>query len=148
MEGKYTKVSALAGILALGITIWQVAPSSKTNHSGEWKMISKIETTEFKNFIGIEIEWVLHLSHSGNQISGTGEKISVNSERLNFRDRTMLTLSGTIDEDQFVLNYIEKGPRRETRGTLTGQFNNELFSGIISSTAANSKGKISGSKVK
>jgi hypothetical protein len=147
MEGKYTKASAVVGFVALAITLWQVIPGSTKNYSGEWSMISEIENAQMTTYVGMKIEWVLHLTQSGNNVQGMAEKIAVNAEKLDFRSRTTLQLKGTLDGNKFTISYIENGSRRETNGILTGEFKGNKFSGTFSSTASDSKGIISGNKI-
>jgi hypothetical protein len=147
MEGKYTKASAVVGFVALAITLWQVIPGSKKNYSGEWSMTSEIEHAQLTTYVGMKIEWVLHLTQSGNGLQGTAEKIAVNAEKIDFNSRTTLNLHGTLEGNKFTMNFIENGSQRETNGTFIGEFSNKEFTGTFSSTASDSKGKISGRKL-
>ena len=147
MEGKYTKASAVVGFVALAITLWQIIPTSKKNYSGEWSMTSEIEEAQMTTYIGMKIEWILHLIQSGNDIKGTAEKISENGKKIDFKSRTTLNLQGTLEDNKFTMSFTEKGSRRETSGTFTGTFSKKEFIGSFSSTASDSKGKIIGKKI-
>ena len=97
MEGKYTKISAVVGVFALLLAIYQVYPRSHEDYSGEWNMTSKVEQAQLSNYIGMEIVWRLHLVQNGNQLQGTAEKISVNSKELDFNTRSSLYFNGTLE---------------------------------------------------
>ena len=107
MEGKFTKASAVVGVVALAITLWQVIPGTKQNYSGEWSMFSEVEDAQMTTYVGMKIEWVLHLTQSGHELRGTAEKIAVNGEKIEFKSRTSLNLQGTLDGNKFNLNFIE-----------------------------------------
>jgi hypothetical protein len=147
MEGKYTKIGTIAAVLGLVIAGWQLFPKSEKDFSGTWEMNSVVEEATMKKYIGMETEWVIHLTQSGEQISGTAEKISVNSLKLDYKDRTTLVMSGKLSRNKFVLNYTEKGRKRNTQGTFDGEFNDNSFEGIFVSTASDSKGVIKGKKM-
>lgn len=149
MEGKYTKASALIGVLALGIAIWQIIPATSNNFSGEWRIISKIKGAEMKKYVGMTIEWRFHLMQTGDRIKGAAEKITVNSNKLDYSERVTLTLEGSVEGSSFAINYTEKGKLRTTTGTFKGEFlNKNSLNGDFSSTASDSYGSISGSRVK
>lgn len=146
-EGRYTKISAVAGVIAIGFAIWQFLPESKANYSGDWQMIIEIEDANSSKFKGMNVEWELHFTHTDNSLAGNGEKISINSARLKYKERTSLTFQGVLKDDFFVITYIEKGKKRQTNGVFKGQFVNDTeFKGEFTQTASDSKGKISGHK--
>lgn len=148
MEGKYTKISAIAGIIALAIAGWQIIPGSNRNYSGEWKMTLEIEQAHLSQYIGSKVEWQLHLTQTDKSVSGNAEKIAVNSAALNYKDRTALTFQGVIQNDEFNIHYTEKGKTRPTNGIFKGKFSGDEFTGTFSQTASDSRGKISGYKMK
>ena len=147
MEGKYTKIGTILGAVALLITIIQwVAPEKKTLLKGEWKMTSTVQEAKLSTYVGMEIGWQLLLIQDGKTVSGTGEKIRVNKNELDFKDRTRIELEGIIEDDAFTLQFIEKGKLRETVGVFTGTVKDDTFEGVFSQTASDSKGIISGKK--
>jgi len=74
-------------------------------------------------------------------------KDSCQFKPVRFQKQNIITSAGQLDGNKFVLNFTEKGKLRETRGIFTGEFEGDTFSGSFSSTASDSKGKISGFKV-
>jgi hypothetical protein len=153
MKGKFIKIiSAIAAIITFSIGIWQFIEwrheKSQNKYDGEWSMTSEIESAQLHQYLGMKMDWVLHLSQTDGKLIGTAEKISVNSVKLDFKDRTNLNLQGTIEDEKFILTFIEKGKLRETSGIFAGEFSNDKFQGTFSSTASDTKGKISGYKVK
>jgi len=81
------------------------------------------------------------------KIIGSGEKIRINGEKLNYSERTTLILNGSILENNFKINYTEKGKLRETTGLLIGTIKDNKFEGTFSQTASDSKGNIIGIRV-
>jgi hypothetical protein len=148
MEGKYTKISAIATVIALLIAAWQIFPKKKKGISGTWQMTSVVESADLKQYIGMESVWTLNLLQTGENISGTAEKITVNSQKLNYSDRSTLLLNGTIQDDAFAIRFEEKGKLRETSGTFIGDIAKDTFTGTFISTASDSRGTISGFKLK
>lgn len=147
MEGKYTKIGTITGVIALLITIWQLLPSHTASFDGVWKMTAVVKEAKLSTYVGMSIEWKLHLIQDGNNIFGTGEKITVNGKRLNFAGRNNLELEGTIDGDQFNITYKEMGKLRETIGTFKGSIKNNNFKGVHSQTSSDTKGEIFGNKI-
>jgi uncharacterized protein YkvS len=153
MKDKLIKIiSAIAAVVTFSIGLWQFIEwrreRSQNRYDGEWGMTSEIETAQLQRYQGMKMDWVLHLSQIDGKLTGTAEKISENSVKIDFKNRTTLNLQGTIEENKFILTFIEKGKRRETSGVFTGEFSNDKFQGTFSSTASDTKGKISGYKVK
>ncbi|MDI1257210.1 MAG: hypothetical protein PSV16_14040 [Flavobacterium sp.] len=147
MEGKYTKISALVGIIALAIAIWQIYPKAKYNINGEWKMISQIEDSSLSTYKGMTVEWQMFICENANDIKGTAEKVKINNVELSAASRTSLEFEGHITDDQIVLNYQENGKKRRTSGIITAKLNGDSFEGKFSQTAANTKGRIFAERV-
>lgn len=146
MEGKYTKISAAVAVIALAITGWQLFPKHKKNFSGIWNMTSVIKSASLQSYVNSEAGWKLTVTQSENNMTGSAEKISVNSVQLAYKDRTSLTLEGTVSNNHFILHFTEKGRLRETRGIFEGDFDGDRFTGTFSSTASDTQGIITGEK--
>ncbi|MEM9546557.1 MAG: hypothetical protein AAGA77_11330 [Bacteroidota bacterium] len=146
MEGKYTKIGTVVGVIALLITIWQISRSQVASFEGEWIMTSQIEEAMKSDYIGMEIQWVLYLTQNGNAIEGTGEKIKVNGEDLDYTSRTKLELKGSIKGNTLNLFYKDFGTRRTTDGFFKGEVSGNTFSGTFTQRASDSKGIIFGEK--
>lgn len=148
MEGKYTKISTIVAVFALGITLWQLLPSfsSKKNYSGVWRVESEIQSAKMNKYIGSKIQWIFTINQSGNDLYGSAEKVSVNSMRVPNDERNTITMNGTLEGSAFVLNFVEKGKLRETRGQFKGEFAENNFKGTFMSTASEARGIIRGHK--
>ena len=147
MDKKIAIIGTIVGVLALIVSIAQLIPKNTADCGGEWKMVVKVEEADMARYIGMELEWKLHLVQNGENIKGTGEKIKVNNEKLPYAQRSRLDLNGVIDGDKFIITYVEKGLLRETIGTFTGEVNDSIFVGDFSQTASDSKGTIMGKKL-
>jgi hypothetical protein len=146
MEGKYTKISAAVGVIALLITAIpfynSVTASESIDHSGVWKMQVTVIDAAYTSFRGMKIKWILQLTQQGEELTGTGEKISINDSMLPFSARTDITVKGTVKNEKFVLQYMERGAKRASRGMFKGQFDENKFTGTFTQTASDSKGSI------
>lgn len=142
MEGKYTKLSTIAGILALAIAIWQILPKWDKKIDGEWVMTTKIREADLQKYVGMEVKWRLFLTENDQRIKGTAEKIAINDKELDYALRTTLELEGNIKDDKLNLNYIENGKIRKTSGILVVTISDNEFEGQFSQTASNTKGEV------
>ncbi len=109
-------------------------------------MNSEIQKAELTSYLGMKIEWKLHLAQSGKRIEGTGEKIKVNGIQLDYSERTSIDIKGSVNGNIFTLQYIENGKKRKTNGIFEGQLNGNEFQGTFSQTASDTQGLIRGSK--
>jgi len=145
-------ISTSAAAITFVIAVWQFIvwhqEKSQPNYSGEWSMSCEIETAEMQKYKGMKIDWVIHLTQNNNRLTGIAEKISVNSVKLDYKDRTTLSIDGSIEHDNFNLPFIEKGKLRESRGIFVGEFSSDKFQGTFSSTASDTRGKIAGYRIK
>ena len=148
MEGNYTKLGAIAGIIGVVITTFQLLPKSDNKIDGEWIMISKVREADLRQYIGMEIKWKLFITESEQKIKGTAEKIAINNKDLDYSLRTTLEIEGNIKDDKINLNYVENGKIRKTSGIFIAIINENEFNGEFSQTASNTKGEIKGIKLK
>lgn len=147
MEGKYTKISAVVGVLALMISIIPfVTAGEEKDYSGIWKMQVSVTEAAYNAYRGMQIHWILQITQHSGQISGTGEKIAIGASKLPFKSRTAILINGTVKDGRFILQYTERGARRESQGMFKGKFEGDEFSGIFVQTASDSKGEIMGRK--
>ncbi|MBK8955282.1 MAG: hypothetical protein IPM34_06975 [Saprospiraceae bacterium] len=147
MEGKYTKIGTIVGILALVITIWQIFPNVDKKIDGEWIMVCKVREADLKKYVGLEIKWKLFITENNQLVKGTAEKIAINNQSLNYDLRTSMKIEGNIKHNIMTLNYIENGRQRQTSGIITATIKDKIFNGLFSQTASNTKGEITGIKV-
>lgn len=146
MEGKYTKLGTIAGILGLLVAVFQILPDRDKKIDGEWIMISKISEADLKQYIGAEVKWKLYITEKDHYVKGTAEKIAINNKDLDYALRTTLEFEGNIKDDKMNLSYIENGKIRKTSGIFVAIIKGNEFSGYFSQTASNTKGEIKGVK--
>lgn len=147
MEGKYTKLGTIVGVLGLIATAWQILPKQNKKIDGEWIMTSKVREADLKQYIGMEIKWKLYITENENRVKGTAEKISINNDELDYSLRTTMDIEGNIKDDKLNLNYVENGKIRKTTGIFIATISGNEFSGQFSQTASNTKGEIQGVKL-
>lgn len=146
MEGKYTKLSVVIGLLGLIISISQIQPKEDKKIAGEWSMTCKIIEADFKPYIGMEIKWKIFLTENDQKVKGTAEKVLINNKELDYNLRTSMELEGNIKDDVITLNYIENGKIRKTSGIFIAIIKGNEFTGHFSQTASNTKGELIGVK--
>lgn len=147
MEGKYTKIGTIVGIVGLMVTIWQILPEENKKIDGEWIMTSTIREADSEQYIGMKVKWKLYITENSNKVTGTAEKVAIDNNELDYNLRTTLTIEGNIKEDKLNLNYVEKGKIRNTSGIFIATISGDEFSGQFSQTASNTKGEIIGIKL-
>jgi hypothetical protein len=107
------KISKIAASITFIIGVWQFVElhyqKLENAYDGEWSMTSELESVQMSKYVGMKIVWVLHLSQTDSKLSGTTEKIFVNSFKLAFKERTCLNLQETIKNIRFILTFIEVG---------------------------------------
>jgi len=147
-EGKYTKIGTVVGVIALIITVWQIWPTSKPNLDGEWKLTTEVTQSNYSAYIGKKIEWKMFLSENQNIIKGTAEKIKIDGQELESKNKTCLQLEGSLKGENIVLSISENGKLRTTTGIIQAKVVSDIIEGQFSQTAANSMGKVLAEKVK
>ena len=148
MEGKYTKAGTIIGLLGLLIALWSLMPKSSNNLAGEWLMTSKVNEADLSAYVGAEIQWRLFIVENQNTVKGTAEKVKINGKELDYRQRTSLEFEGVVDGKTLIVNYIENGKIRVTRGVIKVIIEKDKFFGKFSQTASNAKGSIIAEKIK
>jgi len=125
----------------------------QANLSGEWRAIIKIESTSYRSFQDLEVEYKIHLIQKGYELSGSGEKIKdINPDgtQLYFerKKRVIIDIEGYFErkyiaKSKIYLNISEEGRERESRATYFLTFNNHTnLQGTFISTAADARGSI------
>ena len=123
--------------------------------SGEWNLRIKILKSLYNPYIGLQIDYKVHLLLQDGKITGRGEKIrdirpdgELHYEYPN-KDRVTSIINGTLDKNYFTsskinLQITESGTERTTS---TSYFliikNSNYLEGKFESTAADSKGESS-----
>ena len=114
--------------------------------AGEWKVINTVEKTGYKSFDKMQVGFHLKIKQTGKDFTGTGEKFSENGRNLHPNSRTPIRVTGSIDGDKIVANFIEDGLMRRTNGRFVWKLDGAGLRGTFVSTAANSSGKSAATK--
>ncbi|MBC8756599.1 hypothetical protein H2O64_18145 [Kordia sp. YSTF-M3] len=122
--------------------------SSKVDITGEWTLNFHIQETSYNAYNNKTAEYKMHFIQSNKQIKGEGEKWRFNNKELPFNEHDPLIVTGKYKNDSIYCTYVLKGVRRETKGSFVVAYENDEMNGYFSGTAANSKGKVSGKRVK
>ncbi len=146
MEGKYTKIGAVIGVIGLIITIGQIRPKIDKKIDGEWIMTCKILEADLKAYEGKESKWKMFLTEKDQIVKGNAEKIEVDNTVLEYDQRTIMQLEGNLKGAKITLNYTEEGKLRNTQGILTATVTDNEFTGHFSQTASSTSGDIFGVK--
>lgn len=127
------------------------APSPQTEATrpdltGNWKVINTVEQTSYKAYQNMEVAFNLSINQSGNDITGTGEKITENGQNLPAHGRTPIEVKGTIDGDKIVATFVETGSLRKTNGRFVWRIDKGGLTGTFNSTAARTSGRSAATK--
>lgn len=127
----------------------EVQPSGRSSSlTGSWRFATQVESSSYSRFAGLQLGYDLTLEQDGNRIKGVGRKVSENGATLGRRAQTPLMVTGTIAGDRLMLNFVERGTRRQTRGTFELLVDdNGTLRGSFSSTAARSSGRVEAHRV-
>ena len=111
------------------------------NVAGSWKLNTKVESSSYSRFAGLQLGYELRLAQKGERITGVGRKVAENGTPINKRAQTPLSVTGTINGDRLTLNFVERGARRPSRGKFVLLLDDgETLRGRFSSSAARSAG--------
>ena len=114
---------------------------SLPNVAGSWTLNTKVESSSYSRFAGLQLGYEVRLEQKGDRITGAGRKVAENGNPIRKRAQTPLSVNGTINGDRLTLNFVERGARRPSRGKFVLQLDDgETLRGRFSSTAARSSG--------
>jgi hypothetical protein len=124
-----------------------------TNLTGEWEVITVTENTLYNPYKNLKLNYKFHLLQKGQEIIGSGEKIKETTAEGKTHEyppekRTFSEINGYYQRnifsgDKVFLNIVEEGHVRQSRTTFILTITNKSnLSGLFTSTAADSKGKI------
>jgi cytoskeletal protein RodZ len=124
---------------APGESVAPAAPSASA--AGHWTLNTRVETSSYRNFEGLELGYRLELIQDGNRISGQGVKTVENGQSLAGAAQTPIHVQGKIDGNRMTLTFSEQGTRRESDGKMILDLHEDgVLRGRFSSTAARSTG--------
>ena len=110
--------------------------------TGSWNLATYVESSSYSRFAGLQLEYDLTLKQDGERIIGAGRKVTENGKRVARRAQTPIALDGTVTGDGVNLNFVERGTRRRTEGTLVLNLDDRgILRGRFSSEAAQSAGR-------
>jgi cytoskeletal protein RodZ len=118
------------------------APSPTRDVSGAWNFTTNVESTSVEQFSGMRFGYEIELKQAGDQVSGTGRKISENGTSIGTQAQTPISLTGTISGDRLTLTFTEKGAQRDSQGKFVLLADEGTLRGRFSSTAAQSSGTV------
>ena len=81
-------------------------------------LTNEIQSTSYKAFEGLQLEYRLTLSQDGAIVTGRGEKSSENGREIPSSRRTPISVAGTLHQGRLELSFTERGTRRSTRAAL------------------------------
>ncbi len=84
--------------------------------SGWWELTNRIQSTSYKDYIGLRLGYRLKLEQDGSRITGRGQKWTEDGRSLSGSARSPISVSGTIDGDTLTLEFTEQGARRPSSG--------------------------------
>ena len=114
-----------------------------SNLAGPWTLETQVESSSLRTFEGLRLGYRLELRQNGDQIQGTGRKISENGVSLRGRRQTPIAVQGTIDGGRLKLTFEERGARRHSTGTFDLVLEDAgVLRGSFASDAARSAGVV------
>ncbi|HYK20054.1 MAG TPA: DUF4388 domain-containing protein [Pyrinomonadaceae bacterium] len=111
--------------------------------TGEWRVINTVQKTAYKSYDNMKLGFRLTIEQTGKDFTARGEKVSENGRNLPAGSRTPISVTGSIDGDKVVADFVETGATRKTNGRFTWRLQpeNAALNGTFVSAAANSSGK-------
>lgn len=78
---------------------------------GSWTLTNYVETTSDEPFEDLVLVSRLRLAQRGNRVTGTGHKWQEHGRTIPRRNRTSISLEGTLKDRRLELTFIERGLR-------------------------------------
>jgi hypothetical protein len=109
--------------------------------SGVWTLDTRIESSSYRDYEGLQLGYQLELQQDGSRIIGTGIKTVENGRKLSSTAQTPIVLQGTIEGGRLTLSFSERGLLRSSEGKMILDVNDDgILRGRFSSNAARSVG--------
>jgi len=111
--------------------------------TGDWQIINTVEKTGYKSFDKMQLGFRLKINQKGKEFTAKGEKVSENGQTLPADSRTPIQMTGSIEGDKIVANFVEDGRKRRSNGRFVWTLQNggDALVGTFVSSAANSRGR-------
>lgn len=116
--------------------------------SGNWKVVNTVEKTSYQPYKNLEVGFELAINQTGNEFTGTGQKVSENGRSLAGISRTPIVVQGSIDGDKVEATFSETGTARKTNGRFVWRIDKASggLKGRFASTAARASGRSAATK--
>ena len=85
------------------------------NLTGRWQVLHRVERSSLSRYIGLEIEFDVVMTQTGDKVTGTGEKFIVGWELARREELSRLTLDGCADNANIQLSIVELSPAHPDR---------------------------------
>lgn len=119
------------------------AAGSSPDVSGSWRLATQVESSSLARFEGLQLGYEMRLEQDGERVTGVGRKVTENGSGIGRGAQTPVTVSGAIDGDRLILNFVERGARRGTQGQFVLLMEESgRLRGSFSSSAARSSGRV------
>ena len=117
--------------------------ATKVNVEGFWTLDTRVESTSYAPYEGMQLGYRLRLRQDGMRVTGGGIKIAENGEPIGESAQTPIALEGILDGKRLILTFTERGTQRFTEGKMILDLNDDgVFRGRFSSGAARSTGLV------
>ena len=125
-----------------------VETASVSDVTGAWTLATHVESSSLARFQGLQLGYEMRLKQDGDRVTGVGRKVTENGAGIGKRAQTPVTISGRIDGDRLLLNFVERGTRRRTQGKFDLLIDESgTLRGSFSSNAAGSSGRVEAHRV-
>lgn len=109
--------------------------------NGEWLITDVIESSSYKSYIGLSLEFKMTFRQKDNEFTADGIKYRENKRKLPVSQRTPIFIKGIVDGNTVKADIIEHGKNRKTVGQFTWTLiDANKMVGTFTSEAANSAG--------
>jgi len=139
----WTFVATFIGLVATLLGIYQYFEAKPSGDlTGQWILHLQIEKTAYNPYKGLKVGYQVYLNQAGDDVNGSGEKITENGEKLPISQRVKMDMNGRLVGKELDLLFTLYGHKRETIGEfrLIATDDNE-YQGEFSTTGANASGK-------
>ena len=117
------------------------SPELPSDLSGVWTLDTRIESSSYRDYHGLQLGYRLELRQDGLRVTGTGVKTLENGRKLGGASQTPILLQGILDGERLTLTFTERGLQRTTDGRMILEvYDDGVLRGRFASSAARSSG--------
>lgn len=88
--------------------------------TGRWRVIHYVESSEQRNYIGLDIEFQITFLQDGEQLAGEGAKFLVDRQPAHLDEVSRLAMTGWVHEAEVRISLMESSPQGPER-TIVGE---------------------------